>query len=385
METPKETERTAVITGFGLVTSAGSGGAAAWERLQAAVPSGVAWTPDGEEPSYLAAVIPDDYRAHPEIPRNLIHFLDRGALIAMDAALQAVESAGLGPGAGDARRFAVADGLAYRAPGQATLFVPYGHTIARTLGMRGPVLELGGAEASGLAAIVAARQLITSGQADVVVAGAAQGLQRPLLEHLRTQGISSREPGRPFDVSHAGATPAEAAAYVVVEEATHARARGAPALARIAGAATLFDPLAEPLATSDATESGRLMQDILSDAGYLQNQVDLALSCADGRHGVDFAEGYGIKRIFGTHAYYLTVSTVMGALGWPIAATGPLSVALALECMARGEIFPIAGFTTAEDDLDLAYAKAPRVEAVRCVLVTALGLGGTNAGVLLER
>lgn len=329
--------------------------------------------------------IPDDYHPNPGIPRNLAHFLDRGALLALDAALQAIEAAGLGAGAGDSRRFAVADGLAFRAPGQATLFVPYGHLVARSLGVRGPALELGGQEASGMAAIAAAVRLITQDQADIVVAGAAQALQRPILDHLASQGAASGATARPFDVAHAGLLPAEGAAYLVVEAEGHARERGAAVLGRIVGVGELFDPSAEPLAISDAPEAGRVMQAALGDAGFLQNQVDLTVSCADGRSAVDFAEGYGLRRTFGRHAHYAGVTTVAGTIGHALAASGPLSVAMALEAMRRQRVFPIAGFETAEQDLELAYVREPRAERIDCVLVTSMGAGGTNVSLILTR
>jgi 3-oxoacyl-[acyl-carrier-protein] synthase II len=315
----------------------------------------------------------------------MAHFLDRGSLIAVDAALQALGAAGLGAGSGDARRFAVVDGIPYRAPGQPVLFVPYGHMVARVLGVRGPVALAGGAEASGMAAVAAAGRLIASGEADVVLAGAAQALQEPLLEHLRAQGFSSRETARPFDVEHAGFVPCEAAAYLAIESEAHARARGAPAIARIAGIGEVFDSAVEPLALSDAAESGRAQQLALSNAGFLQNQIDLMVSCADGRLAVDFAEGYGIMRTFGRHAYFAGVTTVAGALGFALGASGPLSLAMALEAIRRQRTFPVAGFSKGEAGLELTYITEPRDEKIDCVLATSMGVGGTLVSILLHR
>ncbi|MGH2609642.1 MAG: hypothetical protein ACRDHF_11225, partial [Tepidiformaceae bacterium] len=96
------------------MSSAGSGVAQAWAALEGGTTSGREFDPDGEGPGHFVAAVPDDYSPNPGIPRNLAHFLDRGALFALDAALQAIDAAGLGAGAGDARRFAVADGLAFR-------------------------------------------------------------------------------------------------------------------------------------------------------------------------------------------------------------------------------------------------------------------------------
>lgn len=303
----------------------------------------------------------------------------------LDAALQAIDLAGLASGAGDSRRFAVADGLAFRAPGQPTLFVPYGHVVARALGVRGPVVELGGNEASGMCAMVAGARLIIQNEADVVVAGAAQALQRPLLEHLASQATAVDGHARPFDASHSGLLPAEGAAYVVLESPQHATERGAIPLGRIAGVGEVFDPGTEPLEMSDAPEVGRAMQTALADAGLLQNQVDLTVSCADGRPLVDFAQGYGLRRTFGRHAHYAGVTAVAGTLGHAFAASGPLSVVMALEAMRRQRVFPIAGFETPEQDLELAYVREPRDERIDCVLVSSMGAGGTNVSLIVTR
>lgn len=368
-----------------MVSTHGSGVEAAWDALREELTAGRDWTPDGSESSFFAAPIPDDYRTHRDIPANLSHFLDRGSAIALDAALQALAAAGLGAGAGDSRRFAVADGLAFRAPGQPTLFVPYGHVIGRALGVRGTVLTFGGAEASGMEAIVGAARLVARGEADVVIAGAAQSLQPAILTHLAEQRASASGAAKPFDESHAGFVPAEAAAYVVIESAEHARERGATVLATVAGAADLFDSAAEPLAMADAGEAGRAIQLVLGNAGFLQNQVDLVVSCADGRPAVDFADGFGILRTFGRHAYYADVTTVSAGLGHALAASGPLSVALALEALGRQQVFPIAGLERAETGLDLAYVREARDEHLDCVLVTSMGVGGSVAGVVLHR
>ena len=171
----------------------------------------------------------------------------------------------------------------------------------------------------------------------------------------------------------------------MIESEQHAAERGATALARIAGIGEVFDSVAEPLALSDATEAGRTMQAALGNAGYLQNQVDLFVAGADGRLACDFADGYGALRTFGRHAYFAGVTTIAGSAGQALAASGPLSLVAALEAMRRQEVFPIAGFETPEKDLDLAYVKSARAERVDCVMVSAMGVGGTNVVFLLTR
>lgn len=364
-----------------MVCHAGRGPAALWEALVAGRPAGRDWSPDDGD-AFFAAPVPDGYRPPATIPRNLVHFLDRPATIALDAALQAIEMAGLASG-GDARRIGLADGLPYRAPGQAAVFVPYGHTIARALGVRGPVAVVAGAEASGMAAIATAAGLVAAGEADAVIAGAAQGLQRPLAEHLVAQGWSAGGPAHPFDREHSGTVPGEAAAYFVIESPVSARERGATPLARVAGHAITFDSTVEPLAFSAAPEIGRVQQLTLAAAGYLQQQVDLAVSTADGRPPVDFGEGYALRHTFGRHAHYVSLTTPAGTCGSTLAAAGPLALVAAIEALRRQHVFPIAGFATAEPDLDLAYVTTARPEKLGAALLTVAGVGGTNAAVLL--
>jgi len=372
-----------VLTGYGVVTTHGSGVDAAWDALSRGAVAGNTVRLGAGVVDCFAATIPPDYRPHSSVPRNLAQVLDAGSLIAIDAAIQALEAAGLGAGAGDARRFAVADGFAYRAPGQGTLFAPYGQAVARALGVRGPVLEVGGAEASGAAAIAAGARLIEAGEADVVLAGAAQALQQPVVDHLVASGLASGSGARPFDESHAGCVPAEGAAYVVLESEDHARSRGLAPWAHLQGVAQLFDPTAEPLATSEAAEAGRSVQAALASAGFLQGQVDLIVSCADGRPAVDFSDGLGIRRTFGRHAHYAPVTTVAGALGQALAASAPLALAMAAEAMRRQQVFPIPGLQRPEQDLELPYARSLEAQRLEGVVVTCLGLGGTNVSMVL--
>mgnify|MGYP000700244807 CR=1 FL=1 len=171
----------------------------------------------------------------------------------------------------------------------------------------------------------------------------------------------------------------------MLESESHARERGADIFAAVAGIGETFDALAEPLVNSDPSESGRAMQAALGEAGFMQNQVDLVVSCADGRPGLDFSDGMGIKRTFGRHAYFAAISSTGGAIGHALAASGPLNVVFALEAMRRQEVFPAAGLETAEAEMDLAFVKTRRPEKLDCVLITSLGLGGTNVSVLLHK
>jgi len=79
------------------------------------------------------------------------------------------------------------------------------------------------------------------------------------------------------------------------------------------------------------------------------------------------------------------VTTVAASVGHALAASGPLSLAMALEAIRRQQVFPIAGYDTGEQGLDLAYVRDAADQRLDCVLVTSMGAGGNVAAVLLHR
>ena len=118
-------------------------------------------------------------------------------------------------------------------------------------------------------------------------------------------------------------------------------------------------------------------------AAYADANTGIA---ADGRSLRDSAaEAAGLARTFGRHVYYASVSAPAGALGQTLAASGPLALVCALESMRRREVAPVAGFREPPERSELGVVRETRAERLDCVLVTALGMGGTNASVLLQR
>jgi len=345
-----------------------------WSGLAAGKPAGESWSPDDADPSFFAAAIGEDYRPNQNIPRNLVHFLDRGSLLALDAALQAVDSAGLGAGAGDSRRFAVVDGLPYRAPGQPTIFVPYGHLVARALGVRGSAVSLAGRKPVGPRHRRCRRMVrrVTLTSLSRVQARAFSARSLVHLSLMRRQ--------LPMPIFDAGTPVRPARAPLPGDRIPSPRARAwRDRRSPHRGHRRDFDSAVEPLASA-TRPSWRTMQAALAAAGYLQNQVDLFVAGADGRQSYDFADGYGAMRTFGRHAYFAGVTTIAGSAGQSLAAGGPLSLVAAIEAMRRQAVFPIGGFETPETDVELAYVRAARPERVDCVMVSA-GRGRQQHGV----
>ena len=113
---------------------------------------------------------------------------------------------------------------------------------ALQLRVKGPNAALSCGQASGLAALCFAHDIVGSGLADMMIAGGAEELEQPLLDgyaaarriapHNSSLGV---EVCAPFDVRRSGPILGEGATFLVLEALDSALARGARIYAEVAG------------------------------------------------------------------------------------------------------------------------------------------------------
>src|SRR4029453_974630 len=115
-------------------------------------------------------------------------------------------------------------------------------------GIEGPTATIQTACTSSAQAIGEACRAIRRGTIDVALAGGAECVvSRIEVQLFCLLGVMSRQntapatASRPFDARRDGFVIGEGAGFLVLEEAGHARRRGVPALAEIAGYGTTCD------------------------------------------------------------------------------------------------------------------------------------------------
>jgi hypothetical protein len=133
------------------------------------------------------------------------------------------------------------------------LNAPAGY-VAIDLGLHGPNLTVVRGEASGEAALALACDTITSGHAEVLLAGGGDELSPALRQiytdlRLLSPNDGGEEWSSPFDPRRNGFVMGEGAAILVLESARHATARGARVLAELVGHAS--EPRREPARLAD--------------------------------------------------------------------------------------------------------------------------------------
>lgn len=237
----------------------------------------------------------------------------------------------------------------------------------------------------GLQAIGEAAWAIAEGQADVILAGGADSAVDPPhftgFGRLRMlTGRTGADAMRPFSVDRDGFAPGEGAAFFALESAAHAAARGATVLGRVVGYGNAC--AAHALPSCDPHTIAAAAQRAIDTAGW--DGVDLVFSHGNASVIFDQAEAEGFKLLFGDACP--PVTGIKAQLGHAIAASGPISLAVALQTLATGTIPALPGHSAVAPPcahLDLVRG-APRALPVRRILVHAAGLGGQTTFIALE-
>jgi 3-oxoacyl-[acyl-carrier-protein] synthase II len=262
--------------------------------------------------------------------------------------------------------------------------------IRRLFALRGPAIVNASACAAGALAIAHAAALVERGAASVVVCGAADSMVNPLgIGGMCRLGAPSPrnelDACRPFDRARDGLVIGEGAAMFVVEAADRARARGARALATIAGWGSTQDAYRATAPRPDGSAARAAMERALARAHLPPEAIGYINAHGTGTPLNDPAECKAIHGAFGRHAERVAVSSIKGAVGHLMAASGAIEIAASL--LALDRLLPGTAHLRERDpecNVDV-IGPAPRHITVDYVLSSSFGFGGQNATVVLGR
>ena len=262
--------------------------------------------------------------------------------------------------------------------------------VGMLLGAKGPNSSVNSLCASGADAIGAAMNFIRLGYADVMIAGGSDASLEPVtIAGIDIVGALSHESDpsracRPFDLNRNGFVYGEGAGLVVLESYEHAKMRGAPILAEIAGAGWSFDahdstaPASEPEAYA--------MRTALENARVQIEEVDYINAHGTSTKLNDACETKAIKMVFGEQAYKIPISSTKSMIGHIITAAGVIETIATILVMNKGIIHSTINYETPDPDCDLDYVpNVARPSKVNVCLKNSFGLGGENCCLVLKR
>jgi 3-oxoacyl-[acyl-carrier-protein] synthase II len=409
-------KRRVVVTGIGCVTPIGTGVEELWAGLRSrrsAVRTISHFDPTPFR-SHVAAEIPD-FRPADHLPQRDRRRFDRFSQLGVAAARLALQDAALDAAREDRDRIGVMMGSAlggvahaeheaeaYRRGGLRAVNANLALTvfggavscnIAISFGFTGPNATNGMSCASGTVAVGDGLRAIQRGDADVMLCGGAEAPLAPLcfgaFAVIRAMSTRNEDPAtasRPFDRDRDGFVMGEGAAVLVLEELTHARARGARIYGEVAGYALTNDAHHMTAPKPDGREAARAIALALRDAEVDPSAVEYVNAHGSSTPLNDVTETAALKRVFGPHAHRLAVSGTKGYYGHPLGASGAIEAAITALALARRWLPPTLNLAAPDAACDLDYLPGPGREAAPAVaLSNSFGFGGVNASLVITR
>jgi 3-oxoacyl-[acyl-carrier-protein] synthase II len=417
--------RRVVVTGLGLVTPLGSGVEASWKRLVAGesglgaiqkfdvsdLPAKVAGTvPRGEtsQGRFNADdwVPPKDQRKMDEF---IVYGIAAGEMAIADSGWvpqddEQRERTGVMIGSGIGGLQAIYEGsitLKEKGPRRISpFFIPSalinlvsGHVSIKH-GFKGPNHSAVTACSTGVHAIGDAARLIALDDADVMVAGSAEAAVSRLgiagFAAARALSTSFNDTptraSRPWDKDRDGFVMGEGAGIVVLEELEHAKRRGARIYAEVTGYGLSGDAHHITAPPEDGNGGFRSMRNALRRAGLNVEDIDYINAHGTSTPLGDEIELGAVKRLFGAHAYQLSMSSTKSAIGHLLGAAGSVEAIFCILAMRDQVAPPTLNLENPSPgcDIDLVPHQAKQ-RRIRHVLSNSFGFGGTNASVVLSR
>ena len=410
-----------VITGMGIVSPVGTGIEYAWKNIVNGV-SGVRKI-DTFDVSDLNSQIaglpvvgtePGQYNPDSVVDAREQRKMDKSIVYGVVAADEALRDAGLIDYDGDKNRFGVSVGagigglntiydncveLYTGGPRRISpFFIPKaiinmtaGH-ISIKYGLKGPNLSVVTACASAAHSIGEAVRLIQHGDADIMVAGGAEGAVGKIgvagfcaMKALSTRNDDPEGASRPWDKNRDGFVMAEGAGILILEEYEHAVARGAKIYAEVAGYGLSGDAY-HITAPAPGGEGGmRAMQAALKDAGLQPADVDYINAHGTSTGLGDIGELTAVKTLF--NSTNTCMSSTKSMTGHLLGAAGAVEAIFCVLAIRDGIVPPTINLQDPEDevgDFNLVPNKAQKRD-VNVALSNSFGFGGTNASLLLKK
>ena len=416
--------RRIVVTGLGLVTPLGADVETVWANILASK-SGAGritrFDTTGYKCHIACEVKPADHEygfdPNVRVDHKVQRQVDPFIIFGIDAAGQALEDAGL-TDASEEERFrmgcSIGSGigglpgieseslvLAEKGPSRVSPHFVHGRLInlisgqvSIKYGLMGPNHAVVTACSTGAHAIGDAARMIRDGDADVMLAGGAEGAICPIgiAGFSQARALSTdfndmpEKASRPYDQARDGFVMGEGAGVVCLEEYEHAKARGAKIYAEVVGYG--LSGVAYHVTAPHPEGSGafRSMEMALKRAGMQPSDIDYINAHGTSTPLGDELELGAVRRLFGDAIDTLSMSSTKSAIGHLLGGAGAVETIFCILAIRDQIVPPTLNLDNPSEacigvDLVPHVAKKRRVKAA---LNNSFGFGGTNASVIVK-
>jgi 3-oxoacyl-[acyl-carrier-protein] synthase II len=258
-------------------------------------------------------------------------------------------------------------------------------------GLKGPNLAIVTACTTGLHSIGMAGRLIEHGDADIMVAGGAEGTISALgiggfdaMKALSTRNDDPATASRPWDRDRDGFVMGEGAGVMVLEDYERARQRGARIYCELVGFGMSAD--AYHMTAPDMDGPRRCMVTALKSAGINADQVDYLNAHGTSTPLGDINETKAIKAALGAAAHKIVVNSTKSMTGHLLGGAGGIESVITALAIHHQVSPPTINIFNQDPECDLDYcANTARQMKVEIALKNSFGFGGTNGTLVFRR
>ncbi len=372
-------QKTVYIAGIGLISPLGCGLQETESSLQ-------------KNSSFISPLDPSVFqtRQPPPLPVGQVRqiqetdTLPRTHNLAIQAAHQAMEGFSFAPDAviigtttggilstEELLNAGVKDPAQYRYHGLQTV----AEETAKSLQCQGTALTVSTACSSGTVAISMALKMLQSGEAEYILAGGVDSLCRLSYYGFHSLQLVDLRGSRPLDKERQGMSVAEGASLLLLTTVQTDRP-----LARILGCGLSCDAHHAAAPHPEGRGAAEAMQKAMENGKIRAADVDYINLHGTGTSDNDLAEAKAIRSLFPEPP---PLSSVKGATGHSLAASGAIEAAIATICIREKFIPANTGCHTVDPECGVNPVLQPRQSPLTTVLSNSFGFGGNNACLLI--
>ncbi|ANN17144.1 hypothetical protein SD37_16840 [Amycolatopsis orientalis] len=257
--------------------------------------------------------------------------------------------------------------------------------VAARIGLSGPRYVATNACASGSIAMAMAMTALRRGVIDRAVVVGADQLKPSSYWGAERSGFIGHDL-RPFHAERDGSVLGDGAGAIVLEPAATAAARGATALAQLAGWGITCDDNPQPIIPpEDGASNAAAIRLALADGALDPSEIDYFNAHGTGTPLIDRLETASAKASLGEQARRISMSSTKSITGHLAAASPVVETIATVFCLREQWVHPTARLDKVDPALDLDYVPLKgKPKPLRAAISNSLGGGGTNTVVVLR-